>query len=58
MAQLGVQAIQDLATSGKKPTVSAGLDFFNTGSALVTDKAVSGLQSIDTTAASQICWGK
>jgi fructose transport system substrate-binding protein len=58
MAQLGVQAIQDLATSGKKPSVSAGLDFFNTGSALVTDKAVAGLDSIDTTAASQICWGK
>ncbi|HEY8752811.1 MAG TPA: substrate-binding domain-containing protein, partial [Arthrobacter sp.] len=58
MAQLGVQAIQDLATSGKKPTVSAGLDFFNTGSALVTDKSVTGLESIDTTAASQICWVK
>ena len=58
MAQLGVQAIHDLATSGKKPSVSAGLDFFNTGSALVTDKAVAGLDSIDTTAASQICWGK
>jgi fructose transport system substrate-binding protein len=58
MAQLGVKAIQDLATSGKKPSVSAGLDFFNTGSALVTDKAVAGLDSIDTTAASQICWGK
>lgn len=58
MAQLGVQAIQDLATSGKKPTVSAGLDFFNTGSALVTDKSVTGLESIDTTAATQICWGK
>jgi fructose transport system substrate-binding protein len=58
MAELGVKAIADLAKTGKKPTTSDGLDFFNTGSALVTDAPVSGLDSIDATAASQICWGK
>ena len=43
MAELGVQAIYDLATSGKKPAVSEGLDFYNTGVALVTDKAATGV---------------
>ena len=37
---------------------SEGLDFFNTGVALVTDKPADGVDSIDTTeAASKICWG-
>jgi fructose transport system substrate-binding protein len=57
MASLGVQAIYDLATSGKKPAVTTGLDFFNTGVALVTDKPVSGVDSITSTAAAAICWG-
>jgi fructose transport system substrate-binding protein len=57
MAQLGVKAIVDLAKNGTKPEVSSGLDFFNTGVALVTDKPVSGIDSIDTKAATDICWG-
>lgn len=57
MAQLGVEAIVKLATTGEKPAVTDGLDFFNTGVALVTDKPVSGVDSIDTDAASKICWG-
>ena len=57
MAQLGVQAIADLAKNGAKPTTSANLDFFDTGSALVTDKPVTGLDSITSDAASKICWG-
>jgi fructose transport system substrate-binding protein len=57
MASLGVQAIYDLVTTGKKPAVSSGRDFFNTGVALVTDKPASGTTSIDTTAAAKICWG-
>ena len=57
MAELGVKAIVDLAKNGTKPTVTDGLDFFNTGVALVTDKPVDGVESIDTTAASDICWG-
>lgn len=58
MAELGVKAIVDLAKTGKKPENSAGLDFFNTGVELVTDKAADGVKSITTTDASQICWGK
>jgi fructose transport system substrate-binding protein len=57
MAELGVQAIVDLAKNGTKPSVSDGLDFFNTGVALVTDNPVDGVESIDTTEASGICWG-
>jgi ABC-type sugar transport system substrate-binding protein len=57
MASLGVQAIYDLATSGKKPAVSEGLDFFNTGVALVTDSAATGVTSISSTDAAAICWG-
>jgi len=57
MAELGVKAIVDLAKNGTKPKVSDGLDFFNTGVALVTDKTVDGLDSIDSSAAADICWG-
>ena len=57
MAELGVKAIAQLATGGAAPEVTDGLDFFNTGVALVTDTPVDGLESIDTSAASDICWG-
>jgi fructose transport system substrate-binding protein len=57
MASLGVQGIYDLATSGKKPAVTEGLDFFNTGVALVTDKAATGVTSISSADAAKICWG-
>lgn len=57
MAELGVQAIKQLAESGEAPEVTDGLDFFNTGVALVTDQAFDGLESIDTAEASDICWG-
>ena len=58
MAELGVKAIVDLAKTGKKPANSAGLDFYNTGVELVTDKPADGVKSITTTEASDICWGK
>jgi fructose transport system substrate-binding protein len=57
MAELGVKAIAEFKRSGKKPEVTPGLDFYDTGVALVTDKPVSGLESIDTAEASKICWG-
>ena len=58
MAELGVKAIVDLAKTGTKPANSAGLDFYNTGVELVTDKPSDGVKSITTTEASEICWGK
>lgn len=57
MASLGMEAIAKLARGGAKPSTSAGLDFYNTGSQLVTDKPVSGLDSITTDAATSTCWG-
>lgn len=58
MAELGVEAIAQLAKDGTKPTASAGLDFFDTGSALVTDTPQSGVESITSDDASKICWGE
>ncbi|GAB12827.1 fructose ABC transporter fructose-binding protein [Arthrobacter globiformis NBRC 12137] len=58
MAELGVKAIVELAKTGKKPANSPGLDFYNTGVELVTDKAADGVKSITTSEASKICWGK
>jgi fructose transport system substrate-binding protein len=58
MAQLGVEAIAKLARTGEKPAVTPGLDFFDTGVALVTDKPVDGVESIDSSAAEAICWGE
>ncbi|HJT12771.1 MAG TPA: sugar ABC transporter substrate-binding protein, partial [Dongiaceae bacterium] len=46
MASMGVEAIVEYAKSGKKPEPSPGLDFFNTGVSLVTDKPVDGIESI------------
>lgn len=57
MAELGVKAIKQIATGGQKPQVTSGLDFFDTGAVLVTDKPVSGLESIDSVAGAKICWG-
>jgi len=57
MATLGMAAIAKYAKDGTKPTTSEGLDFFNTGVALVTDKPVDGIKSITTDEASKICWG-
>jgi fructose transport system substrate-binding protein len=58
MAQLGVEAIAQLAKDGTKPATSAGLDFFDTGSALVTDTPVDGLDSITADDAATKCWGE
>jgi fructose transport system substrate-binding protein len=58
MAKLGVEAIAKKVREGVDPEVTPGLDFYDTGVALVTDKPVEGVESIDTTEAESICWGK
>ncbi|MGA0568437.1 substrate-binding domain-containing protein [Rathayibacter sp. KR2-224] len=58
MATEGMEAIVKLAKTGKKASTSAGLDFHNTGSQLITDQAVAGLKSIDSSQGSKLCWGK
>jgi fructose transport system substrate-binding protein len=57
MAQLGVEAIAKYVRTGEKPAVTPGLDFYDTGVALVTDKPVDGVDSITTADAEKICWG-
>jgi fructose transport system substrate-binding protein len=57
MASLGVEAIAKFAKDGTKPATSAGLDFFDTGVALVTDRKADGVESIDTTEGTAVCWG-
>ena len=57
MAQLGVDAIATIARGGEAPAVSPGLDFYDTGVALVTDKAVPGVDSISSTEGTELCWG-
>jgi fructose transport system substrate-binding protein len=57
MASMGIEAIKKFADSGEKPTMTEGLDFFDTGAVLVTDKPVEGLESIDTKAGLEKCWG-
>jgi len=57
MAALGVEAIVDYVGSGATATTSPGLDFFDTGSALITDQPVEGLESISSDEASTSCYG-
>ena len=57
MAQLGVSAIAKIAAGGAKPTDSAGKDYFDTGTALVTAKPVSGLKTQTVSDAKKLCWG-
>ena len=57
MASLGVEAIKKWADEGVKPEPTPGKAFFDTGVALVTDKPVEGVESIDTTEGTNLCWG-
>ena len=57
MAAMGVEAIKTFAETGNKPEPSPGLDFFNTGVELITDKPVEGVPSRTPTRASEKCWG-
>ncbi len=57
MALLGVDAIATLARTGKKPTTTSGLDFFDTGTALVASSPLSGVTSSTPATAAAQCWG-
>jgi fructose transport system substrate-binding protein len=57
MASKGVEAAVEYAKTGKKPEPSPGLDFFNTGVSLVTDKPVEGVPSISSKEGLAKCWG-
>ena len=57
MASLGVEAVAEFAKSGKKPEPTEGKNFFDTGVALITDKPVDGVDSIDSAKGTELCWG-
>ncbi len=57
MAQLGVDAITTIARGGEAPAVTPGLEFYDTGVALVTDTPATGVDSITSAEGAEICWG-
>ena len=57
MASRGIEAIAAFAKDGTKPVPTEGKDFVDTGVALVTDKPVEGVQSIDSAKGAELCWG-
>lgn len=57
MASMGIEAIKKFAETGEKPQPSPGLDFFNTGVTLITDKPVDGVESIGSEEGLAKCWG-
>ena len=50
-------AIVKFAADGTKPENSPGLDFFNTGVDLITDKPAAGIESLDSATGLSQCWG-
>jgi fructose transport system substrate-binding protein len=57
MASMGVEAVKTYADTGNKPEPSPGLDFYNTGVELITDKPVEGLPSKSSEEGLKQCWG-
>jgi fructose transport system substrate-binding protein len=57
MAAVGIQTIAQVAKGGAKPSLPAGKDFIDSGTALVTAQPVSGVTSQTPDQASSSCWG-
>ena len=63
MASLGVEWAIRYAQDGSIPTpqdspnYTEGLDIYNTGATLITNDPQEGVESLDTTAGRDICWG-
>jgi len=57
MAKLGIEEIKSIAEGNDPREETEGLEFFDTGVALVTDKPVDGVESIDTAEGLELCWG-
>ena len=57
MASLGIEAIKKFADTGVKPQASQGLDFFNTGTNLITADPQPGVPSISVKEGLALCWG-
>lgn len=57
MASMGIEAIAAFAKDGTKPSPTEGKDFVDTGVMLITDKPVDGVESVDSTKGTELCWG-
>jgi fructose transport system substrate-binding protein len=57
MAAMGVEAVATFVRTGKRPTAPQGREFVDTGTVLVTDQPVAGLESIDSRDGLAKCWG-
>jgi fructose transport system substrate-binding protein len=57
MASKGVEAIAEFAKTGKKPAKTPGLEFYDTGVELISDKPVPGLTSTSSQDGLKKCWG-
>lgn len=57
MASLGIEAIAKYAKDGTKPQATAGKDFIDTGTTLITDDPQAGVEAKDSTWGTQNCWG-
>nr|WP_233153519.1 substrate-binding domain-containing protein [Kineosporia sp. R_H_3] len=57
MAELGVQAIVDIVKNNKKPEVTPGLDFFDTGVTLIANTPIAGVDSKDPQYGLDNAWG-
>jgi fructose transport system substrate-binding protein len=57
MASKGIDAIAAFAKDGMKPKATEGLNFFNTGVNLITDKPAEGVPSLDSKEGTAKCWG-
>ena len=57
MAAMGVEAVKTYTETGDKPEPTPGLDFYNTGVELITDKPVDGLPSKSSEEGLKQCWG-
>jgi fructose transport system substrate-binding protein len=57
MASMALEAIAKFAKDGSKPQKTPGLEFYDTGATLITDKPVPGVESIDTKKGLELCWG-
>jgi fructose transport system substrate-binding protein len=57
MAQLGVEAVSEIAKGGKAPSLPEGEDFLDTGTKLVTAKPLPGVESQSVEEGKKACWG-
>jgi fructose transport system substrate-binding protein len=57
MASMGIDALAKFAKDGTKPQATAGKDFVDTGTTLITDQPQAGVEAKDSAWGKQNCWG-